>query len=75
LAHIYGLFGQIPDILEDVWIDMALGDIQKAKETIDALPKEHPFEIKYHHIESVNWESCSKVLNDEERKRWLSKEW
>ena len=48
---------------------MALGDIQKAKETIDALPKEHPFEIKYHHIESVNWESCSKVLNDEERKK------
>ena len=75
LAHIYSLFGQIPDILEDVWIDMALGEIQKAKETIDALPKEHPFEIKYHHIESVNWESCSKVLNDEERKRWLSKGW
>ena len=75
LAHIYGLFGQIPDILEDVWIDMALGEIQKAKETIDAFPKEHPFEIKYHHIESVDWESCSKVLNDEERKRWLSKGW
>ena len=75
LEHIYGLFGQIPDILEDVWIDMALGEIQKAKETIDALPQEHPFEIKYHHIKPVDWESCSKVLNDEERKRWLSQGW
>jgi len=54
---------------------MALGEIQKAKETIDVLPKEHPFEIKYHNIESVDWESCLKVLNDEERKRWLSKVW
>jgi len=75
LEHIYGLFGQIPDILEDVWIDMALGEIQKAKETIDAFPQEHPFEIKYHHIKPVDWESCSKVLNDEERKRWLSQGW
>ncbi len=53
LENIYSLFGQIPDVLEDVWIDMALGEIEKAKRTIDALPERHPFEMKYSHIEKV----------------------
>ena len=75
LENIFGLFGQIPDILKDVWIDLALGEIQKARETIDALPHEHPFEIKYHHIQSIDWESCSQVLNNEERRKWLNRGW
>ncbi|KJR42427.1 helicase domain-containing protein, partial [Candidatus Magnetoovum chiemensis] len=31
LENIHTLFGQIPDVLEDVWIDIAVGDIEKAK--------------------------------------------
>ncbi|ETR65432.1 MAG: hypothetical protein OMM_14261 [Candidatus Magnetoglobus multicellularis str. Araruama] len=31
LEDIYALFGQIPDVLEDVWIDVANGEIEKAK--------------------------------------------
>jgi len=34
------MFGQIPDVLEDVWIDVALGKIESAKQTINALPKQ-----------------------------------
>ena len=75
LESIYALFGQIPDVLEDVWIHAALGDIQKAKQTIDAVPNQHPFEIKYHKIEKIDWESCSKVLDHTERKRHLLKSW
>jgi hypothetical protein len=30
LANIHGLFGQIPDVLEDVWVDVALNDIEEA---------------------------------------------
>ena len=75
LENIYSLFGQIPDVLEDVWIDMALGEIEKAKRTIDALPERHPFEIKYSHIEKVPWESCSSVLDSTNRKRYLSQGW
>jgi SNF2 family DNA or RNA helicase len=39
LQSIYQLFGQIPDVLEDVWIDVALGKIESAKKTINALPE------------------------------------
>jgi superfamily II DNA or RNA helicase len=76
LKEIYDLFGQIPDVLEDVWIQMAVGEIEAAKQTIDALPRQHPFEIKYHQkIEKVNWESCSRVLDADERKRFLLRGW
>ena len=39
LQSIYQLFGQIPDVLEDVWIDVALWKIESAKKTINALPE------------------------------------
>jgi hypothetical protein len=37
LEGIFRLFGQLPDVLEDVWIDVAMGQIEQAKMTIDAL--------------------------------------
>lgn len=41
--NIANLFGQIPDILEDLRIDLALREVDAAKKTIDAAPKQHPF--------------------------------
>ncbi len=75
LEHIYNLFGQIPDVLEDVWIDVALGQIEKAKQTIDAVPPQHPFEMKYNQIKKIPWETCAKVLDSAERKRYLMQGW
>jgi hypothetical protein len=72
LADITNLFGQLPDVLEDAWIDVALGDIERAKQTIDAVPKKHPFQIRYHHVKKVDWETCARVLNAEERRRTLT---
>jgi len=63
LKNIHDLFGQIPDTLEDVWIDVALGQEQRAKQTIGQVPEKHPFEAKYNQIQSINWETCSEVLN------------
>jgi hypothetical protein len=37
-----------------VWIDIALGEIERAKRTIDAVPKQHPFELRYHTVEKVD---------------------
>jgi hypothetical protein len=34
------MFGQLPDILEDVWIE------ERAKRIINALPEKHPFDIR-----------------------------
>lgn len=75
LEKISALFGQLPDILEDVWIDIALGEIERAKKTIDAVPKKHPFGLRYHTIEKVDWETCARVLDAEERKRLLTQGW
>lgn len=75
LENIYNLFGQIPDILEDVWVNVALGEIEKARQTIDAVPKQNPFEIRYQNIEKVPWESCSEVLDNRERRQHLMKAW
>ncbi len=41
--NIFRLFGQLPDTLEDVWVEVALGRIEEAKRTIDAVPERHPF--------------------------------
>ncbi len=75
LDSIRGMFGQIPDVLEDVWIDVAIGQIEKARKTIDAVPPQHPFEIRYHKIEKTPWESCARVLNEVEKRQHLMRGW
>ena len=75
LESITNMFGQLPDILEDVWIDIAIGEIEMARQTIDAVPVKHPFEIRYHKIDKVNWETCATVLDSNDRKKHLSQGW
>ncbi len=75
LEGIATLFGQIPDILEDVWIDVALGEVERARRTIDAVPRRHPFALRYHRIDKVDWETCTRVLDAETRKRALMEGW
>lgn len=75
LQDISRMFGQIPDILEDVWVSVAVGEVKKAKQTIDAVPKKHPFELRYHKVEKVDWETCEVVLDTTDRKKYLSKGW
>jgi SNF2 family DNA or RNA helicase len=75
LANIRNMFGQIPDTLEDVWVAAALRDEEDAKRVIDAVPKRHPFEMKYDRIENVDWESCSRVLDSASQLEALRKGW
>lgn len=75
LEHIFDLFGQIPDVLEDAWVEVALGSKEKAREIIDAVPIQHPFEMKYNRIEKVDFELCSEVLNHLERRDILLQGW
>ena len=75
MEDISRLFGQLPDTLEDVWIDVALGNIEAAKQTIDAVPRRHPFEMRYHGVRPVDWESCARVLDDAARRQELGRGW
>ena len=75
LENISRLFGQLPDTLEDVWVQVALGQVEEAKRTIDAVPQQHPFELRYRQVRHVDWESCARVLDDEARRRRLASGW
>jgi hypothetical protein len=71
----FGSGGKARQAVEDVWIGPGPREIDKAKKTIDAVPKKHPFELRYHTVEKVDWETCARVLDAEERKRFLSQAW
>lgn len=75
LQEIYSLFGQIPDVLEDVWIEVAVGEIERAKEIIAAVPRKHPFDIRYEKISTIDWESCERVLSPDAKRKSLSRGW
>jgi superfamily II DNA/RNA helicase len=76
LEQINQLFGQIPDTLEDLWIDIALGNENKANETLVCAIQPHPFRLKYHQVvRASNWESCRTVLSKEAIASQLLKGW
>lgn len=64
LEAIHDLFGQIPDTLEAVWVDIALNNEQRARELIDRTSiTRNPFDVKYSKVQEVNWESSNLVLD------------
>ena len=75
LESISRLFGQLPDTLEDVWIQVALGELEEAERMINAVPRRHSFALRYHEVKKVDWESCHRVLTDEAKHRCLSAGW
>jgi hypothetical protein len=76
LEAIHGLFGQIPDTLEDVWVEVARNDEQAAHQLIDrAAATRNPFDIKYSKVEDADWETCASVLNALSMKELLSQGW
>lgn len=76
LEAIHGLFGQIPDTLEDVWVSMALSDEQAARQLIDrTAATRNPFDVKYSRVEDADWETCASVLNRISTKELLSHGW
>ena len=75
LKTIRDLFGQVPDTLEDVWVQVALQDEVKARQIIDAVPTAHPFEMRYDRVESVDFESCRRVLDTEAQLDALRRGW
>jgi superfamily II DNA/RNA helicase len=76
LAAIHGLFGQIPDTLEDVWVSIAMKDEESANQLIDRTSvTRNPFDEKYSKVEDADWESCAEVVNPITVKEILSKGW
>ena len=76
LEAIHGLFGQIPDTLEDVWVQVALNDEQAANQLIDrTTATRNPFDAKYSKVVDADWETCVLVLNGFSMKELLPRRW
>jgi len=76
LEAIHGLFGQIPDTLEEVWVQVALNDEQAANQLIDrTTATRNPFDAKYSKVEDADWETCALVLNRISTKELLARGW
>jgi hypothetical protein len=76
LEAIHGLFGQIPDTLEDVWVQLALNDEAAARQLIDrSVATRNPFDMKYSRVVDADWETCASVLNGLSMKEMLSRGW
>lgn len=77
LKNISSIFGQLPDVLEAVWVQMALNNKAEAERIINEIPKQHPFELKYEKqaIGKIDWESCTQVLNEHEKRKCLMDGW
>lgn len=76
LEAIHELFGQIPDTLEDVWVEVALQNEQAARQLIDrTTATRNPFDVKYSKVEDADWETCASVLNAVSMRELLSTGW
>jgi len=77
LQDIYTLFGQIPDVLEDVWIAIAQKDEARAELAISKLPKKNPFVLKYEEAipDCGDWEKCAVVLDKSDEWQELMRGW
>ncbi|MGI6377429.1 MAG: phospholipase D-like domain-containing anti-phage protein [Anaerolineae bacterium] len=75
LEDIYAVFGQLPDVLEDAWVAVAQGQRERAKQLIDEVPTQHPFELRYTQVHKVDWESCTQVLYDKAKQEVLRRRW
>jgi len=77
LQDIYNMFGQIPDVLEDVWVAIAQKDEARAELAISKLPNKNPFVIRYEITipDCGDWEKCATVLDKQDVLRELLKGW
>ena len=73
---IFSMFGQLPDVLMDVWVKTALKEDDDAKKIIDNIPKKHPFAVKYNEdIDVHDWDTCENVLKANEIDKAMLTHW
>lgn len=75
LEEIHSLFGQIPDVLQDAWVNVAIGEEERARRLIDNIRPRHPFDERYSKVENIDWESCSQILSEAEKLSLLRTGW
>lgn len=76
LQAIHQLFGQIPDTLEDAWVQVALGEVKEAEKLIASADMvKHPFDAKYSVVHDAKWEDCPLVINPVGMRELMRRGW
>jgi superfamily II DNA/RNA helicase len=79
LEAIHQLFGQIPEVLQNVWITAAIDNLEEAEKYIDNYQKDakNPFQGRYEQMDGVpqDWETWKEVVNKHEKLAELRKGW
>ena len=77
MKTVFKMFGQIPEVLEDVWIAVAQNKEAEALEIINKMPTSNPFIIKYETEipDCGEWEKCAEVLEQDEKLAELMQGW
>lgn len=65
LENIKRIFGQIPDVLENIWVKVALCQKDEAEHLINFVSASHLSEDRYEKqaVTTVNWDTCRTVLD------------
>jgi SNF2 family DNA or RNA helicase len=75
MEEMYNLFGQIPDVLEDAWVNTALNQREEAERKIREVAERSPFELRYEQIKDYDFESCKAVVNKQDIADLLYRGW
>ncbi|MFP4267221.1 MAG: helicase-related protein, partial [Spirochaetaceae bacterium] len=76
LRQLNNIFGQVPDVLKDVWVKVALDKMEEAEKLIEDIPKKHPFNERYSKMNSVpEWDTWETVVNRREKIDELKRGW
>jgi hypothetical protein len=54
---------------------VATGEAKAAKKLIDNIRPRHPFDERYSKVENIDWESCSQILSEIEKRSLLRTAW
>src|SRR5262245_37868042 len=74
----YNVFGSLPDVIEDDWIDDIENLDEKLSEFIERKRRANAFDIRYADTidpEGEPWEKCSEVLSRRDVIETLSRGW
>ncbi|WP_119673931.1 helicase-related protein [Deinococcus sp. RM] len=81
-GDIAALFGLIPQVLEDRWVELAKAEEQRVKVLLDHVSEAektalmHPFERVHQQVPDLtHWETCTAVLKQAEAAAHLERSW
>lgn len=75
------LFGLIPEVLSDLWVEAALENQERVEQMMEQVQTDvryllHPFERAALDLPDLSgWERCTQVLHDAEAMAWLRTGW